>query len=241
MLGGLILAAGRGRRMGDLTDDKPKTLLMHRGETLFNRIIDNFVKCQIQDIAIVRGYRKELLIDNRISDYFENTRWATTNILRSLLAADEFLSAHDTIVSYADIFYDQDAVKQLIEAKDDLALTSNMNFLTSWQARFEDIFSDIESFIVNEQEYLIEIGQRVSSLDSVQGQYMGLFKITSKAWQNIREFLTVFSEEQLDAMDMTSFFNLLLENNIKIKTVPYHGAWGEMDTAEDYALYSEAC
>lgn len=240
MLNGLILAAGAGRRMGEVTKNHPKSLLMYQNKTLLERIIDNFMAINISSLGIVRGYQKELLIHSKITHYFENSLWASTNILTSLLSASDFLSASDTIISYADIFYAKEALMLLADAEFDIVLTSNINFLSTWQLRFENIYSDLESFKFDDAFVLKEIGRSVSDLSDVQGQYMGLFKIKQSVWPIILEKLYFhLTEEKIAQLDMTSFFQFLIEQGFKIHVIPYNDIWGEMDTPLDVELYTQ--
>ena len=57
----LILAAGRGKRMNFLTEDKPKCLVMLKGRTLLDWQLKAIREAGIEKIAIVTGYKRELL------------------------------------------------------------------------------------------------------------------------------------------------------------------------------------
>ena len=62
---GIILAAGRGKRLKKLTSNKPKCLLrLSSGETLFSENVKNFKKNNIKKIAVVVGYKKKILPSN---------------------------------------------------------------------------------------------------------------------------------------------------------------------------------
>jgi dTDP-glucose pyrophosphorylase len=52
----VVLAAGRGTRLGDLTADTPKPLLMVGGRPILVRILDGLIRAGIEDVAIVTGY-----------------------------------------------------------------------------------------------------------------------------------------------------------------------------------------
>ena len=58
----IILAAGRGSRMKNLTDEKPKCLAKLRGKPLLEWQLTSLREAGIEDIAIVTGYKRELLI-----------------------------------------------------------------------------------------------------------------------------------------------------------------------------------
>ena len=57
----IILAAGRGSRMGKETEDKPKCLTNLFGKTLLQWQIESLEKANIQEIELVTGYKSDVL------------------------------------------------------------------------------------------------------------------------------------------------------------------------------------
>ena len=57
----IILAAGRGSRMKKLTNDKPKCLVKLHGKPLLEWQLESMRKSGISEIAIVTGYKHEML------------------------------------------------------------------------------------------------------------------------------------------------------------------------------------
>ncbi len=82
LLRAVILAAGRGSRMGHLGNDRPKCLVEFAGRPLIERQIAALRRGGVDQIGVVRGYRAEL-IDFPALCYFVNERWAETNMLTS--------------------------------------------------------------------------------------------------------------------------------------------------------------
>ena len=82
----VILAAGRGSRLGHLGDDRPKCLVELEGKPLIERQIAALRRGGVDEIGVVRGYRAEM-IDFPGLYYFANERWAETNMVMSLAAA----------------------------------------------------------------------------------------------------------------------------------------------------------
>lgn len=76
----IILAAGRGSRMKGLTDQKPKCLVELRGKTLLEWQLKALREAGVSEIAVVTGYRRELLAAYGLTE-FHNPRWAETNML----------------------------------------------------------------------------------------------------------------------------------------------------------------
>ncbi len=111
----IILAAGRGSRMGRLCAHQPKCLTILAGKSLLDWQLAALRAAGIQDLAVVRGYRLEKLTAPGLK-YFDNRRWKETNMVSSLACADKWLSEETCIVSYADIVYHADIIKNLADA-----------------------------------------------------------------------------------------------------------------------------
>ena len=109
----IILAAGRGSRMGGLTEDHPKCLTPFAGRTLLEWQLGALRAAGIRDIAIVRGYLAESL-NPADCIWFENPEWARTNMVSTLACASQWLQRDDCIVSYSDIVYHPAILEQLI-------------------------------------------------------------------------------------------------------------------------------
>lgn len=236
----IILAAGRGSRMGKQTDDLPKCMLPLHGQPLINKQITALQQAGIKDIAVVCGYQKDKIQASGITHRFENSRWQESNMVRSLMSADSWLKQYDCIISYADIFYASSAITSLINSKAHLAVTYDVNFQTLWASRFADPLVDLETFKKDEQDNLLEIGKRPNNMSEVQGQYMGLLKFTPSGWRTILNILRSLNSTQIDKLDMTSLLQHVISAGDVIKTVPYKDHWGEVDHASDLMLYQQS-
>ena len=101
----VILAAGVGKRLKELTKDHTKGMVEINGKTLIERAINNIVNAGIDRIIIVTGYQGEKLREyvsrlNVKADivFINNERYNETNNIYSLWLAKEYLSEDDTIV-----------------------------------------------------------------------------------------------------------------------------------------------
>lgn len=233
---GLILAAGRGSRMGALTDAKPKCLTELAGKPLLQWQLEAFGEAGVQDVALVTGYQAaQLEAFNRPA--FHNPRWAETNMVGSLLQAKEWLKSGPVLVSYSDIVYHSRHLKTLMDAPGELAITYDTCWKDLWTLRFSDPLSDAETFKIDADDRLLEIGQKPETLSEIQGQYMGLLKFTPAAWQWIENELHTLSGSEQDRLHMTGLLNLLLKRGYPVRTVPVAGQWCEVDSADDKTLY----
>ena len=127
----VILAAGRGSRLGHLGSDRPKCLVELEGRPLIERQIAALRRGGANEIAVVRGYRAEM-IDFPGLAYFVNERWAETNMVMSLATAASWLRAEPVIVSYADIFYRSELIRGLAGAPGELVITYDRDWRRLW-------------------------------------------------------------------------------------------------------------
>ena len=232
----IILAAGRGSRLGGLTETRPKCLVEVMGRPLLDWQMRALRAAGIDDIGIVRGYRGAML-EGRGATLFENRRWAETNMVVSLAAAAEWLGKEACIVSYADIFYAPEAVRGLAAAEAEIALTYDSNWQALWSRRFSEPLADAETFRIGADARILEIGGKPHSAATIQGQYMGLLRITPGGWQWIAELIAAIGPAAADRLDMTGMLQRLIDRGKRIVGVPYRGPWGEVDSPSDIALY----
>lgn len=89
----IILAAGCGSRMVPITLDRPKPLVRVNGVRIIDSIIDSLLEAGINDITIVRGYKKEcfdeLLEKYPFLSFIDNDIFDKTNSISSARAAIE--------------------------------------------------------------------------------------------------------------------------------------------------------
>lgn len=235
----IILAAGRGSRMKNLTAEKPKCLVELRGKALLDWQLEALRAAGIREIAIVTGYKQELLANRGLVE-FHNGRWAETNMVSSLACADEWLQAEPCIVSYSDIFYDASAVTALMECSALLAVTYDPNWRELWESRFGDPLLDAETFRIKADGTLAEIGNKPRSVEEVEGQYMGLLRYTPEGWGEVVRIRAGLSQDERDKMHMTGTLQMVIEaGRLPISTVSYTGEWGEVDNMEDLRLFDQ--
>lgn len=233
----IILAAGRGSRMEKLTDQKPKCLVEINDESLLDRQLTALRAAGITDIAIVTGYQHHLL-DNKALTTFYNSRWQETNMVSSLLCAEQWLQNESFIVSYSDIFYTDHAVKLLLSEQADIGISYDPNWLSLWQKRFHDPLIDAETFAFDSDGRLNEIGRKADSLDEIQGQYMGLLIFSPKGWKAFKNVFNELANDTKDKIHMTGMLQKIIDSGcMPVQTVEYQGEWGEVDSESDLKVY----
>jgi len=232
----IILAAGRGSRMGQLGTERPKCLVEIGNKPLIERQIAALRGGGAKAVGVVRGYRADMIEPPDVT-FFHNRRWAETNMVMSLAAAAEWLQRGPVIVSYADIFYRHELIHDLAAAPGDLVIAYDRAWRSLWNRRFAEPLADAETFQTDASGRLIEIGSKTSNIDEIKGQYMGLLKFNPSAWRSVEALLASFDAQTRDRLDLTSLLQRLLRQGIEIATLGTDGQWGEIDNPGDLALY----
>lgn len=244
---GIILAAGRGSRMRNLTEERPKCMVELAGKPLLHWQLGALRRAGINSILVVRGYLAGRIQASAATGAFataENPRWEQTNMLSTLLCADEFarksfaLGVERLIVSYSDIVYHWGHVGSLLSCPNDIAITYDTEWEALWTLRFGDPLLDAETFR-QEHGLLREIGGKPGSLADIHGQYMGLLSFSQTGWHMMTQLCAELGEV-VDKTDMTGFLRLLLSRAIEVGAVPVAGKWCEADSGADLQVYGKA-
>ena len=150
--------------------------------------------------------------------------------------ADEWLNTSICIVSYGDIVYHPSLVSTLVDTTGEIVVAYDVLWESLWQQRFEVPEEDAETFRI-ENGWIEEIGGAVGSLDSIEGQYLGLFKLTPEGWNKIRGFLSLTEDTITRNLDVTALLARLIREGIKVRGTPIRGRWCEVDDVTDLRLY----
>ena len=234
---GLILAAGRGSRLGAMTEAQPKGMVQLGGHSLIKWQLSALRASGVNDISIITGYKSEVFNIWNLPT-FHNENWANTNMVLSLTSASEWLMDSTCLVSYADIFFSPADVCRLINKECDIGVAYDPNWFALWEKRFENPYEDAESFSL-QGDRIIDIGRPVSEGDNIEGQYLGLLKITPVGWGQIELFVSSLEDAVSNKIDMTTLLRHLINRGVEIKGSKVEDDWGEVDHPSDLEFYQK--
>jgi choline kinase len=240
----VILAAGRGSRMKKLTEQQPKCLTPLAGRPLLYWQLSALSAAGTDAVAVITGYRSGMIRASAkeapvVFEILENPRWAETNMLSTLLYAVEWVAGEECLISYSDIVYPARHVRALMSSRLPVALTYDKDWERLWSLRHNgNPLEDAETFRAG-NGLLLEIGDKPEKTAQVQGQYMGLLKLTDEGWRIWLEHCRSLGAAA-DSTDMTGFLRLLLADGVCIGAIPVDGAWCEVDDAHDLEVYESA-
>lgn len=234
----LILAAGRGSRLGERTKDRPKCMCTLQGRTLLDRCLESLAKAGVHanDIGIITGYRNNLFTVPEVT-YFHNPDWEKTNMFISLTMAREWLKREPCLVCYSDIVFSPVAAERLIHCSAPLAITSYEGYWELWERRMASPLDDLETFRTDENGRLLEIGKKTSCREDICGQFMGLLRFTPESWQWVEETIRHPLPKPVAKLDMTTLLESMVQLGYPVQTISTGELWLECDSAQDIEVY----
>ena len=126
----IILAAGMGKRLKELTQNSTKCMVKVNGVTLIDRMLHQIEKQHLSRIIIVVGYEGQKLIDyigtlgiQTPIIYINNPIYDKTNNIYSLALAKDWLVKDDTLLFESDLIFEDSVLETLVnDPRDTLAL-----------------------------------------------------------------------------------------------------------------------
>ena len=218
----LILAAGRGTRMGEI--DKPKCLLDIGGTSIINNQIKNFKNLGINRIFIVTGYNSELIHSHLNGDFIflHNSDYANTNNLHSVWTAKDSLD-DDFICVYGDLLFHKEILENCIKNDNDICLVIEKN------VRSETMKVKIENNLI------VEVNKRISE-DLADGNFIGMAKFKKSVIPVLFREISLLVENGNLKSYYTSAIESLIKKDKKINFVETNNfPWMDIDEEQELA------
>lgn len=151
----IILAAGMGKRLKELTKNNTKCMVQVNGVTLIDRMLHQIEKQNVSQIVIVVGYEGRKLIDyigtldiRTPIRYIENPIYDKTNNIYSLALAKDWLCKDDTLLFESDLIFEDSVLTCLIDdPRETLALVDKYELWMDGTCVKLSEEDDIEAFI----------------------------------------------------------------------------------------------
>jgi dTDP-glucose pyrophosphorylase len=180
----VILAAGKGTRMRELTASVPKPMLKVHGKPILEHIVSGILEAGIRDFCIITGFQAET-IENHFGD---GSRWgAKISYVRQLVQdgtgkapelAKPFLGTDDFLLTYGDILVKPETyiamVKRFKEGNFSGLITVTVG---------EDVTKGAINFF--DSEFCLKrIVEKPSAQQVAEFQAQGLLKKGDPVWYN---------------------------------------------------------
>ena len=239
---GLILAAGMGKRLQELTNNNTKCMVKVNGETLIERVLNQLEKLNLNRIIIVVGYKGELLknyVDSlHISTpivYVDNPVYDKTNNIYSLYLASSYLSEDDTLLLESDLIL-QDGILELI--------TNHPEKSLAFVSKYESWMDGTVTTISGDGTITGFIGRKDFNYKDVDKYYktVNVYKFAKEF--SIKYYLP-FIEAYIKTFGNNEYYEQVLKviatisnNAIKALPLPKEYIWYEIDDKQDLDIAS---
>ena len=235
----IILAAGMGRRLGELTRTNTKCMVEVNGIRLIDRLLMQLSKLSIHKVVIVIGYEGANLqqhVGNEYEglsiEYIENHFFDKTNNIYSLSLASKQLQADDTLIIESDIIFEDSLFEMIIDCPDpNVALVAKYeNWMDGTMVRIDD-----------ERNIVSFIPKKAFNYGDTEYYYktVNIYKFSKEFSIN---YYIPFLEAYLRVFGNNEYYEqvlrvLTLIDSSNIKALPLNGQkWYEIDDIQDLRI-----
>ena len=240
----IVLAAGRGHELGELTEHQPKTMVKIQGAPILARIVDAYNAVGVKDIVVVRGYKKETVNLPNLT-YVDNDDYADTGELASLLKGLQSRKdrAQQTLISYGDVLFNTYIPQSLCQEADDcvIFLDSNWREQTSYArlGGFAECTVPNSRKAFNAKVYLKHLGDEIPEA-STHGVWMGFLKVSPAAATLITAVITeLLAQPGNRKATIPHLIQELLKRGQPIRVLYTVGHWLDINSLEDVVQAGE--
>lgn len=250
----VVIAAGFEPEMLPLIKERPKAMLDIRGKTLLERQIETLNACNIKDIVVVRGYRKEAFTLTT-PRYYDNDDFEQTGELYSLFRAEGELRGR-VVVLYSDVLFDQGILEKLLKAEGDVNTVVDRAWYDqerSGQGRarpYEDLVvterppsGGYRSLQGGKDSRVLRIGHEIPREQS-DGEFIGVMMLSADGCAVLRQVYAaacaddpekpIHEAPRLRQAKLTDLLQMLIDAGHAVHAVDVYKGWTEIDTFEDY-------
>ncbi len=248
----VIIAAGSGKSLLPLTEERPKCMLDIKGRTLLDRQLELLRGAGIQDIAVVRGYRKETVVASNVR-FYDNDAYDETGELHSLFAAEAELRGR-VLFLYADILFERAVLERLLRAEGDVVIAVDRAWMDQ-RDRLLPLSKAVDLVVTSDPpqpgrrslgeewpDQLLQIGQRIPP-EAATGEFIGLAAFSPRGTELLREAYAralatpkaaLHEAASVRAAAFTDLLHVLVAAGQPVTCVSTWKGWLEIDTFEDY-------
>jgi L-glutamine-phosphate cytidylyltransferase len=238
----IIIAAGLGSRLKGYTEALPKCMLMFGDKTLLQRQLEVYRGCGIDNISVVRGFKKEKINYDSLT-YYDNSDFKNNNILNSLFYAEEAINGN-VIISYSDILFDEIVINRLLESDADISIVVDIDWRGYYVNRKDHPIDEAEKVIFNANNEVLKIGKVLTTKKDVYGEFIGMMKLSPRGSEIVKLHFNrakkIFWDKPYQRAQtfqkayITDLIQDMVDMGVSIHCVIIERGWKEIDTVEDY-------
>jgi dTDP-glucose pyrophosphorylase len=223
----ILLAAGRGTRMRELTANLPKPMIEVRGKPVLQHIVEGLRDAGVRKFLIVVGYRADA-----VQNFFGGgsrykidiqyvTQVAQDGTGRVVDLARDFVSDSAFVLAYGDILVAAENYKRIVDLADDVEASISVT-------RGEDVSKGGAVFL-NERMELLDLREKAKPGEATSPWYnAGLYAFRP----SIFEFTAKLKPSPRGEYELTDAIRELAQSDKKVKALELTGEWADVRDPE---------
>jgi choline kinase len=246
----IIVAAGRGRRLGQETDIIPKCMVRVAGRPILHRQLDALASAGVDEVVIVRGYRGDCIEAPAGAPpvrFVENPEWAQNNILTSLFYAEAEMHG-GFVFSYSDIVFAPEHARRVVATPGPIALVVDRRWRDAYEGRTLHPVSEAELSLVadaGDGPAVVRVGKKLVAAGEAAGEFTGLARFSPEGAAALAEVwrgalaagrsAPFGAAATLDNAYLSDGLNAVADRGLRLRPAFVDGGWREIDTEQDLA------
>lgn len=233
---GVILAAGKGTRMKDLTKDKPKPMVETGKSSILEHVFEQVKRAGVKDLFVVTGYYA-----NIIEDHFEDGKEFGLNITykrqerqdgtgHATILAEEFVNGDTFLLTYGDIMSSIENYPRMIAEFNNNPCDGLLAL--NW---VEDPYRGAAIYLdeTNRIEKIVE--KPLQGTSTTHWNNAGIYIFDPV----IFEYLKKIKLSPRGEYELPDAINMMMNDKRDVKGFKLEGYWGDLGTPEDVIRMNE--
>lgn len=229
-----ILAAGRGSRMGVITQHVPKPMLPVAGKPILEHIIERLAAAGIHEFCVIVGYGRQ-----HIESHFKNSPHALQLLVQdpvdgtgsAALLARSFTGEEPFLLTFGDILCDPSEYTRCVAVLENHPATAAVLAVKE----VEDPWQGAAVY---------ELAGRVSRIVEKPAKGTSVTRWNSAGFYAFRpvvfSYLQRLEKSPRGEYELTSALDLMLADRLELRISPVSGSWRDVGRPEDLAAVNEA-
>ncbi|MGE5646069.1 MAG: nucleotidyltransferase family protein [Acidobacteriota bacterium] len=225
----VVLAAGRGTRMGEITSEVPKPMLRVQGKPMLEHVLDRLALAGMERFLIVVGYRREIVeehfrdwrlpVEFRLQDPVNGTGSAA-RLGREFTAGEPFL------LTFGDIICEPEAYSACARVLQDNPAAGAV-LGVKW---VDDPFQGAAVYEKDARMYNV-IEKPPKGTSTTHWNSAGLYAMRPVVFP----YLDRLEPSPRNEYELTSIFEMMLADNVELRIAAIEGSWRDVGRPEDLA------
>jgi len=223
----VLLAAGRGTRMRDLTNELPKPMIEVRGKPILHHIIEGLRAAGVEQFHVIVGYRADVVRQflgdgGRLGSAITySTQLVQDGTGKVVELARDFAGNDAFVLSYGDIIVEPSNYQQLVRLDDECEAIVSVK-------RNEDV-SQGGAVFVNERFELVDLREKPKPGEPTSPWYnAGIYAFRP----SIFEFIARLERSPRGEFELTDAIRNLAHSGKKVQALELIGAWADVRDPE---------